>query len=152
MTPSLAKTHDNAIRIAFWSTPLSFCAGLGGALALALILLTLTGYALGLPGHHIAADFLGAAAFTIGQTALYMLLIMYIIAATMCWRGFAPDLSMHCARLIAQIISVIIHCWRQTPRYISVASLSDTHTHRISALGAWEAQTSHTEGVSPPLE
>ena len=152
MSPSFTKTHDKAIRIAFWSTPLSFCAGLGGALSLALILLTLTGYALGLPGHHIAGDFLAAAAFPIGQAALYMLLVMYIIAATMCWRGFASDLSMDCARLIAWIISAIRACWRQQSRYISEANLVAAHTHRIAELGAWEAQTSHTEGVSPSLE
>ena len=140
------------IRIALRLTPLSFCAGLGGALSLALILLTLTGYALGLPGHHIAGDFLAAAAFPIGQAALYMLLAMYIIAATMCWRGFAPDLSMRCARLIARVISAIRHCWRQMPRYIPAEALAAAHTYRTAALGAWEAQTQHTEGVSPPLE
>ena len=133
-------------------TPLSFCAGLVSALSLALILLTLTGYALGLPGHEMSGDFLAAAAFPIGQAALYMLLAMYIIAAMMCWRGFPPDLFMYCARLIAWIVSAIRHCWQQAVRYISAASLSDAHTHRISALGAWEAQTSHTEGISPPLE
>ena len=152
MTPSLAKTHDNAIRIAFWSTPLSLCVGLVGALSLALILLTLTGYALGLPGHHIAGDFLAASAFTIGQAALYMLLVMYIIAATMCWRGFAPDLSRDFTRLIARVISAIRACWRQTLRYIPATNLTTAHTHRTAALGAWEAQTQHTEGVSPPLE
>ena len=152
MMPSLAKTHDKAIRIALRSTPPSFCVGLVGALSLALILLTLTGYALGLPGHHIAADFLGAAAFTAGQAVLSMLLVMYIIAATMCWRGFAPDLSMHCARLIARVISAIRACWRQAAHYISEANLAAAHTHRTAALGAWEAQTHHTEGVSPPLE
>ncbi len=152
MTPSLAKTHDNAIHIAFWSTPLSLCLGLVGALALALMLLTLTGYALGLPGHHIAADFLAAAVFPIGQAALYMLLAMYIIAAAMCWRGFAPDLSMHCARLIARIILAIRACWRQILCCTPAASLAAAHTHRTAASCAWEAQTQHTEGVSPPLE
>ena len=152
MTPSFAKTHDKAIHIAFWSTPLSLCVGLVGALSLALILLTLTGYALGLPGHHIAGDFLAASAFTIGQAALYMLLAMYIIAALMCWRGFASDLSMHCARLIALITSAIRACWRQTPCCIPAANLAAARTHRIAALGAWEAQTQHTEGASPPLE
>ena len=152
MTPSFAKTHDNAIRIAFWSTPLSFCLGLVGALSLALILLTLTGYALGLPGHNIAADFLGAAAFPIGQAMMYTLLAMYIIAAMRCWRGFPSDLSMHCARLTARVISAIRACWLQILRYIPAESLAAEHTHRIAALGAWQAQTQHTEGVSPPLE
>lgn len=152
MLISLAKTHDNAIHIAFWSTPLSFCVGLGGALSLALLLLTLAGYALGLPGHHIAADFLGAAAFPIAQAALCMLLVMYIIAAMMCWRGFATDLSMDFARLIARVISAIKFCWRQAWRCIPAARLSDDYPHPNSALGAWEAQTQHTEGVSPPLE
>ena len=152
MSPSFAKTHDKAIHIAFWSTPLSVCAGLAGALSLALMLLTLTGYALGLPGHHIAADFLAAAAFPIGQAALYMLLAMYIIAATMCWRGFASALSMNFARLIARIISAIRACWRRPARCIPASNLAAAHTHRTAALGAWEAQTQHTEGVSPPLE
>ena len=152
MSPSFTKTSDKAIRIAFWSTPLSFCVGLASALALALMLLTLTGYALGLPGHHIAADFLAAAAFTIGQAALWMLLAMYIIAATMCWRGFAPDLSIHCARLTARVISAIRACWRQTPRCNPAETLAAAHTRRTAALGTWEAQTQHTEGVSPPLE
>lgn len=151
MPTSLAKTHDNAIHIAFWSTPLSFCAGLGGALSLALLLLTLTGYALGLPGHHIAADFLAAAAFPIAQAALSMLLVMYIIAAMMCWRGFATGLSMDFARLIARVISAIKFCWRQASGCIPAVRRA-THTHRTAALGAWEAQTQHTEGVSPPLE
>ena len=152
MPTSLAKTHDNAINIAFWSTPLSFCVGLGGALSLALILLTLTGYALGLPGHHIAADFLAAAAFPIAQAALSMLLVMYIIAAMMCWRGFASDLSMDFARLTARVISAIKFCWRQASRCIPAVRRAAAHTHPTSALGAWEAQTQHTEGVSPPLE
>lgn len=152
MPTSLDKTHDNAIRSAFWSTPLSFCAGLGGALSLALILLTLTGYALGLPGHQIAADFLTAAAFPIAQAALYMLLAMYIIAAMMCWRGFASDLSMRCACLIARVISAIRRCRRQPSRCAPAASLAAAHTYRTAELGAWEAQTQHTEGVSPPLE
>ena len=152
MTPSFAKTHDKAIHIAFWSTPLSFCLGLISALSLALILLTLTGYALGLPGHHIAADFLAAAAFPIGQAALYTLLAMYIIAAMRCWRGFPSDLSMRYARLIARVISAIKHCWRQPSRCIPASNLASAHTHRTAALGAWQAQTQHTEGVSPPLE
>ena len=133
--------HDKAIRLAFCSTPLSFCAGLGCALSLALMLLTLTGYALGLPGHHIAADFLAAAAFPIALAALYTLLAMYIIAAMRCWRGFPSDLSMRCARLIARIISAIRHFWRQPPRYIPVANLAAAHTRRTAALGAWQAQT-----------
>ena len=144
--------HDKAIRLAFCSTPLSFCAGLGCALSLALMLLTLTGYALGLPGHHIAADFLAAASFPIGQAALYMLLAMYIIAAMRCWRGFPSDLSMRCPRLIARVILAIKHCWRQQSRCIPAANLAAAHTHRTAALGAWQAQTQHAEGVSPPLE
>lgn len=152
MLPSLAKTHDKAIRLALRLTPLAFCAGLVSALALAVILLTLTSYALGLPGHHIAANFLAAAAFPIAQAALYMLLAMYIIAAMRCWRGFPSDLSMHYARLIARVISAIRHCWRHPSRCIPAANLAAAHTHRTAALGAWQAQTQHTEGVSPPLE